>query len=64
MSSGLAVVALAVCILKCMLSADDKAASGAIQDAKWVIVAWIVINLFGAIITTLFTGLGLGSIKV
>lgn len=57
-SSGLALSALAYCAIKYMTASDTKDASEASHGAKQVIIAWVLINIFGLFINSVFSILG------
>lgn len=51
-STSLAVLSLAICIVRYMSSGNPDEAAQYKDDGKQVIIAWIIINILGAIIST------------
>lgn len=51
-SSSLAILALAVCAIRYMTADDTQSLAQVKQDVKNVLIAWILINMVGAIINT------------
>lgn len=54
-STGLAVVASSVCLIRIMVTDDPRTLADAKEDMKQVIIAWLALNSLGAITYTIFS---------